>query len=51
MFSIYLALSVLALLCLALFVLLERRRFSMVDSWYRRFDRGASWQRRSWGFA
>jgi hypothetical protein len=22
-----------------------------LDSWYRRFDRGAPWQRRSWGFA
>lgn len=46
MFPLYLPILILALL-----VLLEAWRFSKVDSWYRRLDRGAPWQRRSWGFA
>lgn len=40
-----------ALVVVALLALFEVWRFSRVDSWYRRFDRGAPWRRRSWGFA
>jgi hypothetical protein len=46
--GLYFAVIVFALLILALLVVLEMWRFSRIDSWYRRFDRGAPWQRRSW---
>lgn len=40
-----------ALAIVLAFVLLLREARLRPDSWYRRFDRGAPWQWRSWGFA
>lgn len=44
---LYLALTLWLILAFALLLLKAKRPVP----WYRRFDRGAPWQRRSWGFA
>jgi hypothetical protein len=43
---VHLALA-LAISAIVVLLLQEARRWP--DAWYRRFDRGAPWQRRSWG--
>lgn len=44
----YLAFALVIVLSFAMLLLWEARFRS--DAWYRRFDRGSPWQRRSWGF-